>query len=405
MIQSRARRKSGPLRVLQVIPGIASRYGGPSQAIFRMCEALEAEGADVLLVTTDADGSSRLQVALGTPIMYNGVRTLFFARQYSEAFKYSYQLARWLGSNVNGFDVVAIHAVFSHSSLAAARACQRSGVPYVVRPLGSLSGWSMSQKPMRKRLFWRLGVKGMLEGTAAIHYTSQEEMRDARVVLPNIRAEVIPLGIDSVVSQASRVSGSLEGPYVLALCRIHPVKCLDLLIDAFLTSAARIDGSNWRLVIAGDGDPEYLARLKAIVAARHAEHTVVFRGWLSGKDKSNTLSAAALVALTSRHENFGLSAAEALAFGVPVLVSRNVGLAEQIEEAGAGWATALDRDAIAGALIGAMTSDGERDRRGQAARFLAKTFTWDTIGKQLYNLYASTTGVEARQACWSEISG
>src|SRR5262249_17525492 len=139
MIQSRCNRNSGSLRVLQVIPGVASRYGGPSQAIFRMCQALEAEGADVLLVTTDADGRSRLQVPLGQPIMYNGVRAMFFPRQYSEAFKYSNQLARWLRASVKEFDVAAIHAVFSHSSLAAARACQHSGVPYIVRPLGSLS--------------------------------------------------------------------------------------------------------------------------------------------------------------------------------------------------------------------------------------------------------------------------
>src|SRR5215469_6676677 len=127
------------LRVLQIIPGVAARYGGPSQAIFRMCQSVESEGAEVLLATTDADGPGHLHVPVAEPIIYNGVRTVFFPRQCSEAFKYSTSLARWLDSNVSKFDVAAIHAVFSHSSLAAARACNRSRVPYIVRPLGSLS--------------------------------------------------------------------------------------------------------------------------------------------------------------------------------------------------------------------------------------------------------------------------
>src|SRR5262249_52122164 len=151
-------------KVLQVIPGVAARYGGPNQAIFRICQALESEGAEVLLATTDADGPGRLPVPLAQPIVYNGGRTVFFSRPYSEAFKYSMPLARWLESSAEQFDVAAIHAVFSHSSLAAARACRRSAVPYIVRPLGSLSSWSLNQKPMRKWLFWQLGVKDMLQG-------------------------------------------------------------------------------------------------------------------------------------------------------------------------------------------------------------------------------------------------
>src|SRR5215471_21324983 len=168
---------SGSLRVLQVIPGVATRYGGPSQVIFKMCQALGSEGAEVMLATTDADGRGRLRVPLADPTIYNGVRTIFFPRQYGEGFKYSMPLARWLECNAAEFDVAAIHAVFSHSSLAAARACNRFAIPYIVRPLGSLSGWSLSQKPLRKRLVWHLAVREMLQSAAAIHYTSKEEMR------------------------------------------------------------------------------------------------------------------------------------------------------------------------------------------------------------------------------------
>ena len=111
------------MKILHVIPAIAPRYGGPSQAIIEMCWALQREGTEVLIATTDADGECRLAVGTETQTVYRSVPTVFFRRQLSEAFKYSHYLACWLDKNVDSFDVVHIHAVFSHSSIAAARAC------------------------------------------------------------------------------------------------------------------------------------------------------------------------------------------------------------------------------------------------------------------------------------------
>src|SRR5438477_2112901 len=144
--------------VLHVIPAVAPRYGGPSQAVVGMGRALTEHGVRVLVATTDADGPDRLPVQLGVPVDWQGVPAIVFRRQFSEAFKYSRPFAAWLGQHVGEFRVVHIHAVFSHSCLAAARACQRRGVPYVVRPLGSLDPWSLHQKPLRKQLLWRFGA-------------------------------------------------------------------------------------------------------------------------------------------------------------------------------------------------------------------------------------------------------
>ncbi|HYG79851.1 MAG TPA: glycosyltransferase, partial [Pyrinomonadaceae bacterium] len=165
------------MKVLHVIPAVAARYGGPSLAVFEMCRALGERGAEVLIATTDADGSGRLAVETGTPLMFEGVETVFFARRLSERFGYSRTLARWLKLNAGGFDVAHIHAVFSHPCVAAARACRLNRVPYVVRPLGSLDPWSMRQKPWRKRLLWHAAARRMLRGAAAVHYTTLEERR------------------------------------------------------------------------------------------------------------------------------------------------------------------------------------------------------------------------------------
>src|SRR5260370_9819348 len=99
-----------------------------------MGRGLPPQGVGVLIATTDADGPTRLPVERGTQLSWQGIPAIFFPRQWSEAFKYSRLLATWLDRHVGDFDVVHIHAVFSHASLAAAGASHRSGGPSLGRP-------------------------------------------------------------------------------------------------------------------------------------------------------------------------------------------------------------------------------------------------------------------------------
>src|SRR5262249_37786767 len=139
------------LRVLHVIPSVAPRDGGPSAAIAPMCRALAECGVEPFIVATDADGSGRLPLPIGEPSEWNGIPAVFFRRDLSTSLKYSRGVSRWLRDNVANFDVVHVHALMSHASLAAATASRRSDVPYIIRPLGTIAPWSLSQKRFRKR--------------------------------------------------------------------------------------------------------------------------------------------------------------------------------------------------------------------------------------------------------------
>src|SRR3972149_4552075 len=109
-------------RVLHVIPAIASRYGGPSAAVIGMCRALSDQGVETVLATTDADGPGRLAVPIGRVTHDAGVPVIFFRRHGSDAYKWARGLSGWLDAHVREFDLVHVHAVFSHASLAAGRA-------------------------------------------------------------------------------------------------------------------------------------------------------------------------------------------------------------------------------------------------------------------------------------------
>ena len=160
------------MRVLHVIPSVSERSGGPGIAILPMCRALQQRGVEVLLVATD-EGLRRVESSRAMD--YKGVPARFFRSQWGESFKYSRPLRSWLKANVNHFDLAHIHAVFNHAPVAAARECRKARVPYVIRPLGTLDPWSMTQKPLRKRLFWQVSGKECRACAAAIHYTSEAE--------------------------------------------------------------------------------------------------------------------------------------------------------------------------------------------------------------------------------------
>lgn len=365
-----------------------------------MCVALSDAGIDLLLATTNDDlggGNGSAPVTCEKIDHYRGVSAIFFPRQIGASFKYSRPFAQWLKTNVANFDLVHIHAVFNHACIAAARACSRQAVPYIVRPLGTLDPWAMDQKSLRKKLFWHGGVKSVLDSAAAVHYTAGPEKQATEQSLGLNHGVVIPLGIDLPPEEARASQHALaqklpslnQRPYVLVLSRLLPTKGLDVLLAAFLTLSKQPDFAEWRLVFGGEGPPEYVGKLKATVTLVGADEKVLFPGWLDGEEKEAALSRAALLALPSYHENFGLCVMEALANGVPVLVSPQVNLAEEVQTSGAGWVATIDQAAIQSALQDAMSSSTERVKRGAAGRTLARNYSWPVIATRLTNLYAS----------------
>ena len=368
------------MKVLQVIPALADRYGGPSEAVLAIARELRRRGDECLIVGTDADGPGRLPVICHRLEHWRGAKVLFFPRQGGEAYKYSRSLARWLAANAGDFDVAHVHGVFSHASLAAARACHAHGTPYLLRPLGSLDPSTMRRKWLRKRIFWALHGRRMALRAAAVHYATERERRAVEASLGLEGGIVIPTGIELAVPGEGPVGAAsacadsdteATDSYVLAMARLDPIKRIDLLIDAFLEASAIPALAHWRLRIAGDGEHGVKRRLQAQIHAGHAADRVELVGWVSGQRKEDLLRDAALFAHTSRHENFGRAVAEALGHGVPALVTRQVYLSDAIEAHDAGWVVNDSRGDVVRALREAMSNGTVRRAKGARAAHLA----------------------------------
>ena len=185
-----------PLTVLHVIPSLYLGHGGPSYAMRAIETALLAVGVDVETATTDDDGIGRRNGKAGKDgLIEDGVRRRYF-RKTTEFYKSSVTFAAWALRSVDRYDVVHIHALFSFTSVAAAFAATIRGVPYVIRPLGTLSHYGIvSRRPWLKRLSLACIERPILRRAAAIHFTSEMEREAAQFFTGQTLNEVIPLAV------------------------------------------------------------------------------------------------------------------------------------------------------------------------------------------------------------------
>jgi glycosyltransferase involved in cell wall biosynthesis len=373
------------VNVLHVIPAVAARDGGPTVAIREMTAALAREGARVTVAATDADGPrDRLHVPLETPVMVGDVAYRHFARSVPGEWKLSIPLARWLYRHAGDFDVVHVHALFSFATIPGSRAPARAGVPFILRPLGTLDPWSLRQRRWKKAPYLALIERRHLREAAAIHVTSQSEAAAIAQLGFGAKARVIPLGVPVV--PATRRAPVAGGTRLLFLSRLHPKKNIPLLLEAM--HDARAGGIPLELVIAGGGPDAYRGELESRARSLGIASHVRFVGHVEGEEKSKLFADADVFVLPSSQENFGIAVAEALAAGVPVIASDQVAIAGEVADAGAGWVVPVSRDALTAALREASADPTRRTAMGHRAEaFARERYSWARTARDLMALY------------------
>lgn len=360
---------------------------------------MRAQGLAVDTSTTDDDGPGRHNgKPTGRALSENAVTRRYFRKQ-SEFYKFSGGFAWWVLRHVREYDLVHIHALFSFTSVAAAWAARRAGVPYVIRPLGTLNRYGMEhRRPWLKRLSARWIEGPLLSRAAAVHFTSVQEQGEAKALGLGFTDVVIPLGTeatgpgnpDLILARHPVLRGS---SWLLFLSRLDPKKNIEGLLEALALCRDDLPGMN--LLIAGDGPAEYVAGLKAFAKGAGVESQVIWAGRLEGELKASAFAAARAFVLPSFSENFGIAAAEALGAGLPCILGQGVALAADAVAAGAAIAVAPTPAAIADAIRRVMSDDALRATMGAAAAEHArKNLSAAAMGQGLAALYS---GILARK--------
>lgn len=384
------------LKVLHVIPSVSLKHGGPSYAIKAYANALKSQGVETLVVTTDDDGDgTRFDVPLGAVIERDGISHVFF-RCDIFAYKISFSLRRWLDRHVGEFDLVHIHALFSFSSLAAARVSRKRGVPYIVRPLGVLNRWGIkNRRPLLKQVWLRFIELPLLRGAAAVHYTNEAERNEASAIHPalaELPSFVVPIPVELPINRGDaseflRLFPKAAGKkLVLFLSRLDAKKGLDLLLQAFKDVKEAEPES--LLVIAGSGEERYTESVHRLADQLRIAEDILWTGYLGPAEKSAAFAAATVFVLPSHSENFGIVAAEALAAGVPTVLSDQVAIAGEVAAANAAIVVSRNARELGAAIVRLLGNDeirNELSKRGEAAA--RQFFSPQSIGRLLRSEY------------------
>jgi glycosyltransferase involved in cell wall biosynthesis len=295
--------------------------------------------------------------------------------------------------DLHRFDAVHLHGLWDPILKTAAQVAGSRGVPYVIAPHGMLDAWALTEKPVKKKIALALGYRAMIRRARLIHALSDYEDQCIRAHGWNSNVAIIPNGvfleeIDPLPPKGEFHAKHPElggGPFVLFLARLHPVKGLDLLVDAF--AAIRSRHPEVRVVVAG---PDFGAKaaLETQIAQLGVQNRVFLVGPLWGRDKLAALSDAMCFSLPSKHEGFSMSIAEALAARLPVVITENCHF-PQVHESGAGVVVKRETGEIAKALDQVLSDSSARERMGAAGRrLIEERYTWTKVAEKSLAEYA-----------------
>ncbi len=377
------------MRVLHIANTLDPASGGTATAAVTVAIAASRAGAAVTLAfpldPQRAEASRSFLSALQSEgVILKPFPLLRQAGARGAAWAISPALARWLGQEAGKFDLLHAHSVWVMSTVAAVRAARRHGKRIMVMPHEGLTRYDMSHATSRLLKAAKRPIRRWyLRNVDRWALSSELELRDS-LFQEDPRACVIAHpAFDARLAAPTRPPHA-EGQLTVGfLGRFHPKKNLNRLIQAIGRCPDAV-----RLRIAGGGDADYVAELKALAEQRGAGDRIDWMGFIDASTRAEFLAGLDLLAAPSTFECFGLVAAEALAAGTPVLLSPTVGVADDIEAAGAGVITPPRDDAIAVALIRLLEDPQALAALQSAARPTAeRLYSYDAHGAALMAEY------------------
>jgi glycosyltransferase involved in cell wall biosynthesis len=356
---------SSTLKILQLVHTLDPSAGGVAAAVLGLSRGLAKRGHKIDILVLD-DPTAPWLADIGLPVHALSAGLM--------SYRYSPKLSSWLKKHGGDYDRVIVNGIWQYLSFAAWRRYSRSSIPYFVFPHGMLDPWFKETFPLKhfkKWLYWPWGDYRVLRDAAAVIFTSEEERLLARKTfwLYRAREKVSPLGVETpalVPSEArekflERFPQLRNKRLLLFLGRLHPKKGCDILIDAF----AQVADDPVSLMLAGPDQVAWQKELQQRTEDLKVSSRVAFPGMLRGEMKQAALAAADALVLPSHQENFGMAVVEALAAGLPALISNRINIWREVDQDRAGYVEPDDFSGTARLLqrwIGAPESvrDGMR---------------------------------------------
>ncbi len=362
------------MKVVQVVPTIGDESSGPSYSVPGLCRGIVENDCDVSLHFVGRIPAREFPF----PIHAYPVKRLPHPR-----IGRSPEMLTGLKKACKETDIIHNNSFWLFPNVYPARAKMGTKCKLVNAPRGTFAEWSLKHHWLQKKLFgWFGGQYAAMAATDMWHATCEKEYEEIRGLGYKQPVAIVPIGIDLPEIETHVKEDAGRTRKVVFFGRLHKVKGVDRLVCAW----EQVVREGWELVIAGP-DCGMLETLKGIVAERKLPR-VSFVGEINGPAKYEFLVGADIYVLPSDTENFGVTVAEALASGTPVIASQGTPWQGLVRERCGRWVP-IGVEPLAAALKELMVmSDEERTAMGARGReWMARDFSWKGIGAKMMAAY------------------
>ena len=341
-----------PFRILHCISSVNPATGGPIEGLKQLAAVNTRHGHTVEVVSLDSPDDPWVQ---NCPVKCHAM-----GPGYIGNYKYSPRLVPWLKAHAHQYDAVIVNGIWQYHAFGAWQALHDSPTPYFVFTHGMMDPWFKRKYPfkhLKKWLFWPWSEYRLLRDAAAVLFTCEDERRLARQSfwLYHCDEFVVSYGTSAPPNNIEQQKAAFIDKFphlkdtrnLLFLGRVHEKKGADLLFKALANVRKRrsTQMADVRLVMAGPADHAYGQEMQRLSARLGLQDLVTWTGMVQGDLKWGAFRTADAFILPSHQENFGIAVAEALACEVPVLISNQVNIWREIQQANA---CHVDTDTVEG---------------------------------------------------------
>jgi glycosyltransferase involved in cell wall biosynthesis len=283
--------------------------------------------------------------------------------------------------------VLHVHGIWEWSAHQMVKKARKTNLRYVLSPRGMLEPWALSQGRWKKRIAMKLYQRLDLEKADCLHATSEMEAISMRQLGLKNPIAVIPNSIEITSLEWPLDKFNKPNNKVLFLSRIHPKKGIENLIAAWknIPNSYRVD---WTLEIIGNGESDYINKLKNSVIENNLEQSVRILDPVFDERKKEVYQSADIFVLPTFSENFGMVVAEAMSYGIPVITTKGAPWKE-LKTQNAGWWIDIGVEPLTHALIDAISTPKEKliEMGLNGRKLVEDKYSIETVAKQMSELY------------------
>ena len=374
------------MKALHIIPGLTNA-SGPTHALIQLVKSLEASGVDVSLAYLGNRLPNQIEPDLKRGEVFACDAVWF--RHWG----YSPELRSLLERRITEFDLLHIHSLWLYPSLIASKLARTHGIPYIIRPAGSLEPAALNHRNLSKRIYFALWERDVINHAEQIHAVSQQEQRNIESLNFAPDCFTIPNGIPpenftdlpSISVAKNKLDIAPERPVITYVGRLHPIKGLEIMIP--VVRSLKKDFPKLLFLVCGPQGHSYAQELASKFERNGILDSTRFLGEVDQEKKILAYRAADVAVLPSKTENFGIVAAEALAAETPVIASEHTPWSA-LKDIEAGDWIPLDPVVWARTIKAYLQSPEWRKSSGIRGRdFVMREFAWPEIGKRMKRAY------------------